>query len=73
VTTEITDHQDRVVYRRETRVTLETMGAGRATDIDLDLPLDRLPPGSYLLAVETRHGNETARRDVRFDVNGGPP
>jgi hypothetical protein len=44
------------------------MGAGRATELSFDLPLARLDPGAYLFAVETRHGSETARRDLRFQV-----
>jgi VWFA-related protein len=73
LTTEIENDHEQVVYRRETRVTLESMGAGRATDIEIDVPVNRLPPGAYLLAIETRHGNEIARRDVRFDVVAGLP
>jgi VWFA-related protein len=68
MTAEVRDEQDRVVYRQETRITPDTMGAGRATELSFDLPLARLDPGAYLFAVETRHGSETARRDLRFQV-----
>jgi hypothetical protein len=68
MTAEVRDDQDRVVYRQETRIMPDTMGAGRATDLSFDLPLARLDPGSYLFAVETRHGNDMARRDLRFQV-----
>jgi hypothetical protein len=73
LTSEIRNDQDRIVYRSETRVTLDSMGAGRAMDIELEVPIERLQPGPYLLSVETRHGNETARRDVRFEVEAARP
>jgi VWFA-related protein len=65
---EVRNEQDQVVYRQETRITTQSMGAGRATDINVHVPVDRLPLGSYLLAVEARHGSETATREVRFDI-----
>jgi hypothetical protein len=56
------------VYRQETRLVAGAFGASRAVDFSVDVPVDRLPPGQYVLGVEARHGNETARRDVRFTV-----
>jgi hypothetical protein len=35
----------------------------------LEVPVDHLRRGEYLLTVEARHGNETARRDARFTVD----
>jgi hypothetical protein len=41
----------------------------RGAEVRIDLPLDRLTPGQYLLTIEaTRGAKETARRDVRFAV-----
>jgi VWFA-related protein len=43
-------------------------GEGRSTELKLDVPLQRLPPGEYLLTLEATLGRSTARRDVRFTV-----
>ena len=42
--------------------------ADRAADVELTLPLDRLPPGDYLLTMTARRDKREARRDVRFAV-----
>jgi VWFA-related protein len=68
VVAEILDDQDVSVYRQETRLVAGAFGASRAVDFTVDVPVDRLGPGQYVLGVEARHGNETARRDVRFTV-----
>lgn len=68
VVAEILDDQDTSVYRQETRLTSGAFGASRAVDFSVDVPVARLAPGAYVLGVEARHGNETARRDVRFTV-----
>jgi hypothetical protein len=68
VVAEILDEQDVSVYRQETRLVPGEYGASRAVDFSVDVPVDRLGPGQYVLGVEARHGNETARRDVRFSV-----
>ena len=43
-------------------------GANRATDYQLQLPLERLDPGPYLLTIEVTHGNVKVRRDARFEL-----
>jgi VWFA-related protein len=64
---EITDSSDRRVYEQQQRV--DPMGeAHHPFDFRVDVPVARLQPGPYLLTFEVRHGNETARRDVRFEV-----
>ncbi len=68
VVAEILDDHDTSVYRQETRLASGQFGASRAVDFSVDVPVDRLAPGQYVLGVEARHGNETARRDVRFTV-----
>ena len=68
VVAEILDASDTSVYRQETRLVQSSFGASRAVDFSVDLPMDRLGPGAYVLGIEARHGNETARRDVRFTV-----
>ncbi len=65
---QIRDDQDRIVFRQESRLVAEHVGAGRATDLTLEVPLSRLVPGAYVLMVDARHGSDTASRQVRFDV-----
>ena len=47
---------------------LEQFGLGRAMDFSVDVPTSRLAPGSYVLSIESRHGNESAHREVRFEM-----
>jgi VWFA-related protein len=68
VVAEILDDRDTSVYRQETRLASGQFGASRAVDFSVEVPVHRLTPGQYVLGVEARHGNETARRDVRFTV-----
>jgi hypothetical protein len=64
---EIFDGSDTRVYRQEQRI-LPVSGEHRAMDFAVDVPVSRLSPGPYLFTFQVRHGNETARRDVRFEV-----
>jgi VWFA-related protein len=41
----------------------------RAADVRLELPLERLPQGEYLLTMTARRDKRTERREVRFTVN----
>ena len=43
-------------------------GQDRSAELKLAIPLQRLPPGDYLLTLEAELGKNTARRDVRFTV-----
>ena len=43
-------------------------GESRSTELKVDVPLQRLPPGEYLLTLEAALGKSGARRDVRFTV-----
>lgn len=67
-TVEILDAHDTSVYRQETRLVPSGYGASRAVDVSVDLPVDRLGPGRYLLRVEARHGNASARRAAVFSI-----
>jgi VWFA-related protein len=67
-TVEILDEHDTSVYRQETRLVPSGYGASRAVDFSVDLPVDRLAPGNYLLRVEARHGNESAQRSAVFSI-----
>jgi hypothetical protein len=43
-------------------------GSPRAADQRFPVPVDRLPPGEYLLRVQATASNVNARRDVRFTI-----
>jgi VWFA-related protein len=66
--TEITNAADTRVYEQQQRIEPLTEGH-HPIDFRVDVPVARLEPGPYLLTFEVRHGNETARRDVRFEVH----
>lgn len=68
VVAEILDDQGTSVYRQETRLLPAGYGASRAIDFSVELPIESLARGAYLLSIEARHGNETARRDARFVI-----
>ena len=65
---EILDEHDTRVFRQELRLVPEQFGANRAMDYQLQLPLDRLPAGQYVLTIEVTHGNVKVRKDARFTV-----
>lgn len=68
VVAQIVNDRDVPVFSRESRILPEQFGAGRALDHYVELPLERLAAGEYLLTIQARAGTETARRDVRFRV-----
>ena len=68
VTAQIRDADDRVVFKSESRVTPEQFGAGRGSDLAIDVPASQLGRGEYLLTVDAVFGNETAHRDARFHI-----
>jgi len=68
VIAEIQDEHERTVFQQETRSLPSDLGANRASNLTFDLPMNELDPGDYLFSVEVRHGNQTARRDLRFNV-----
>ncbi len=66
VTVRIVDAQDRTVSTTETTLDPTAFGTQRAADYRLDLPLDRLVGGEYLLTLDARTPTASARRDLRF-------
>jgi VWFA-related protein len=68
LTAEIYDESDRRVFRREVRLLPEQLGANRAVDLTIDVPVNTLTPGRYLLTMEVRHGNQGLVRDAPFTV-----
>jgi VWFA-related protein len=67
VITEIYNDIDQRVYQQEVRV-VPASPEQRTATFSVDLPLDQLSPGQYLLSMQVKQGNENARRDVRFEV-----
>ena len=64
---EITDARDTRVYRHQERI-LPLEKGHQPIDFRMDLPVGRLQPGPHLLTFEVRHGNDSATREVRFEV-----
>jgi VWFA-related protein len=64
----IVDEQDRAAFTAETTLEPSAFGAERQADYRLDLPLDRLSDGEYLLTLDASAGSASARRTMRFTV-----
>ena len=68
MTARITDTSDRVVLDQVTQLAADRFAGKRGADYRLELPLERLERGEYLLTIEATQGQNTARRGVRFTV-----
>jgi VWFA-related protein len=64
----VVDTASKTVFGGTTTLAAAEFGEERSTELKLDVPLQRLPPGEYLLTIEATLGKNTARRDVRFTV-----
>ncbi len=64
----IVDGQDRTAYTIQTTLEPAAFAGQRHADYRLDLPLDRLAAGEYLLLLDASAGKTAARRDLRFTV-----
>jgi VWFA-related protein len=56
-----------LVFDRREDVTAARFTIARSADVNVDLPMARLPPGEYLLTIEAG-AQKTVRRDSRFRV-----
>jgi len=65
--TEIYDETDQRIYQQELRV-VPTAPRERTAAFGVELPMERLAPGKYLLSMQVKQGNANARRDVKFEV-----
>jgi VWFA-related protein len=70
VSTTIVNAEDREMYRATETVPVEGFGPGRARDMTVELPLERLAPGPYLLRLQASAEKHQAAREVRFFVRG---
>jgi hypothetical protein len=68
VATRITDARNAVVFERAETFARERFSSARGADYRKELPLATLAPGEYVLTIEARGNNASARRDVRFVV-----
>ena len=68
ITARIVDTQDRTASNTEATLAPAAFGTDRHADYRLDLPLDHLSPGDYLLTLEAHAGAVSVRRDLRFAV-----
>ena len=68
ITARIADTRDRVVLNEVASLTADRFSANRSADYRLELPVERLEAGEYLVTIEATHGKYTARRGVRFTV-----
>ena len=56
------------VFDRRLDLSAVAFAGDRSADVQIDLPLARLPPGAYLLTIEAGSGDTRLRRSVRFQV-----
>jgi hypothetical protein len=68
VTSRVVDTQNQTAWTTDTTLESSAFDAERQVDYRLELPLDRLVAGDYLLTIEATAAASTARRDVRFSV-----
>jgi VWFA-related protein len=68
VTARITDTSDRIVLDQVTPLPADRFASTRAADYRLELPVERLERGEYLLTIDATVNEHTARRGLRFTV-----
>jgi VWFA-related protein len=68
VNARILDESGAVAFDEGRVLDAESFDDQRGADYTLDLPIDRLAAGEYLLTIEAVAGDASARGDVRFSV-----
>jgi hypothetical protein len=64
----IVDTSNRAVFDDAVSLSADRFAATHASDYRLELPVERLERGEYLLTIEAARGQYTAGRAVRFTV-----
>jgi VWFA-related protein len=64
----LVNERDDAIVAKKPSLAVDQFSVDRAADYRLDLPLQRLAPGSYLLSIGASIGKMTATREVRFRV-----
>ena len=68
VTARIVDGEERTAFATETTLAPDAFSAQKYADYRLDVPLDRLTAGEYLMILDASTGTTSARRELRFVV-----
>ena len=68
LSTRIVNEKDETVSTTSETLAVDRFAAGRRMESSFELPLDRLPPGAYLLTFEATMSKVSDRRDVPFSV-----
>jgi VWFA-related protein len=68
VTARIVDVSDRVLVNEVVSLTADRFADSHGADHRVDLPIERLDAGEYLLTIDAAQGEYTARRGVRFTI-----
>jgi VWFA-related protein len=66
--TRIVDDANRPVFQQTTPVRAAEFGADHTADYELDVPVERLRPGEFLLTIDAMAGASQVHRDMRFTV-----
>lgn len=66
--TRVTDSQGNEVIDRVATLPAAAFGANREAAFSFVIPIATLKPGAYLLTFDAASGKDTARRDLRFNV-----
>lgn len=65
---QILDSQSRIVYDASQILDRTRFATNRTAETRLDLQIDQLAPGAYLLVLQGTEGSGSARADVRFQI-----
>jgi hypothetical protein len=68
VSVRVLDYRDQAAFERTTRLDANAFSLNRTADHRVNLPLDQLSPGKYLLRVDATSGPEKASRFARFSI-----
>jgi VWFA-related protein len=68
VTTRLTNADNDVIAELTEVIDTAREGNARAAEHRIDLPVEDLTPGEYLVTVEVSAGDDRARRDARFRI-----
>jgi VWFA-related protein len=68
VTARVIDASDRSVFEAAASLPAERSASYLAADYRLQLPVERLAAGEYLLTIDAKQGEHVARRGLRFTI-----
>jgi hypothetical protein len=68
LTTRILDATGAEAFRQSDKLAADRFGSGRAADVNVAVPLERLAAGEHLLTFEAALDKVTVRRDVVFTM-----